>query len=862
MTSALYLEHYLDGLEHLPNELKRNFTLMRDLDSRAQVLMKSIDEKANEFMKSLVNSKENFSDEVKKEKLQAIQDLFNKAKEYGDDKVQLAIQTYELVDKHIRRLDSDLARFEGEIQDKTLNAREKSEENVTKKGRKKVKDGKSVAKKKRAHSSEDEARPAGNGGAATTGTNSGATNSNGKGKNTKKQKKSVENDDTAQDGGHATPHPSDVLDMPVDPNEPTYCLCHQVSYGEMIGCDNPDCPIEWFHFACVGLTIKPKGKWYCPKCSQDLETVDLQEIMSEEYARELQTKENSLPVVAPQMPQPLKPIAKPLPSTSAPAPTVDSFEEPVAGCSRAIDPGKHPAAIPADVLRAIEEADQQELDSDAVIARMLQAQFDAEYDEQIKREENHRNKDSKVKVSYKNYRVIPEELLYEEPEDVPVDPKSDWDRFEANEKEQRLLPRTGFRVNEEGEMLTKHNLDISGRSNACKVMSFPPEVSTGDAAGFDMKLSNKVFNQLKSHSKKATKKQHKAQDRKENIATAEMGLDEPTRLILYKWINSQLLESIDGVISTGKEAVILHAETDPTNPNIEEGEPAPPREVAIKVFSTTLNEFKQRDRYIKDDFRFAGRFSKQNSRTVINMWAEKELRNLNRIKRVGIPCPDVVALKKNVLVMSFVGENLVPAPKLKEALLSEAQLIVAYEEIVQIMHTLYKEARLVHADLSEYNILWHDERCWIIDVAQSVEPGHPGALEFLMRDCDNISTFFTKRGVHGVKSKEDLFFDITGLDPLSHNATILERIHMKGEPAHVVSAVDDDTPEYFKPMEYPFEFAWNKVESSKAKRRHQAGSGHPGSSTQQRPCRTKSDSSGSCASDVEVTLKEEVVAVA
>lgn len=35
-------------------------------------------------------------------------------------------------------------------------------------------------------------------------------------------------------------HASDVLDMPVDPNEPTYCLCHQVSYGEMIGCDNPD----------------------------------------------------------------------------------------------------------------------------------------------------------------------------------------------------------------------------------------------------------------------------------------------------------------------------------------------------------------------------------------------------------------------------------------------------------------------------------------------------------------------------------------------------------------------------------------------------------------------------------------------
>lgn len=282
MTSALYLEHYLDGLEHLPNELKRNFTLMRDLDSRAQVLMKSIDEKANEFMKQLANSKENFPDDVKKEKLRAIQELFNKAKEFGDDKVQLAIQTYELVDKHIRRLDSDLARFEGEIQDKTLNAREKSEETVTKKGgRKKVKDGKSSAKKKRAHSSEDEGRATGGSGAGASGSAAGNTSTNGKGKNTKKQKvnqeekgrkgnkKNAELDDSAQDGGHGTPHPSDVLDMPVDPNEPTYCLCHQVSYGEMIGCDNPDCPIEWFHFACVGLTTKPKGKWFCPKCSQD-----------------------------------------------------------------------------------------------------------------------------------------------------------------------------------------------------------------------------------------------------------------------------------------------------------------------------------------------------------------------------------------------------------------------------------------------------------------------------------------------------------------------------------------------------------------------------------------------------------------
>ncbi|XP_013400628.1 inhibitor of growth protein 3 [Lingula anatina] len=52
-----------------------------------------------------------------------------------------------------------------------------------------------------------------------------------------------------------------------DPNEPRYCVCNQVSYGDMVGCDNQDCPIEWFHYGCVGLTQAPKGKWYCPQCT-------------------------------------------------------------------------------------------------------------------------------------------------------------------------------------------------------------------------------------------------------------------------------------------------------------------------------------------------------------------------------------------------------------------------------------------------------------------------------------------------------------------------------------------------------------------------------------------------------------------
>lgn len=61
-----------------------------------------------------------------------------------------------------------------------------------------------------------------------------------------------------------------AVEWTYDPNEPRYCVCNHVSYGEMVGCDNDKCPIEWFHYGCVGLVEAPKGKWYCPQCTQTM----------------------------------------------------------------------------------------------------------------------------------------------------------------------------------------------------------------------------------------------------------------------------------------------------------------------------------------------------------------------------------------------------------------------------------------------------------------------------------------------------------------------------------------------------------------------------------------------------------------
>ena len=433
--------------------------------------------------------------------------------------------------------------------------------------------------------------------------------------------------------------------------------------------------------------------------------------------------------------------------------------------------------------------------------------------------------DSKISISLAKYRLYSDELLEDdsdkEDEDlVEARRQRNWDRFTINDKEISKIGKAGYRENN-GTILTKHDANLTGRRNAGKIMELN-DCPSGDCGNFDMKVSNKVFNELRAHSNSMAKKSHhQAQlDRKMDMKTNEMGVDVKTRLILYKLINTScILDSIDGIISSGKEAVILHGDTNRHN----EEYPNLPKEVAIKIFSTTLNEFKQRDRYIKDDYRFKGSL-KQNNRNIIQMWCEKEMHNLTRLKKAGIPCPDVVVMKKHILVMSYIGDGHEhPAPKLKNAILTSAEAICAYDEVVNIMKKMYTDARLVHADFSEYNILWHEGRCVVIDLAQAVEPLHPAALEFLMRDCNNITNFFEKLGVP-VMTTEELFFDITKLDPLTTNTTMLERIHMKGEADHVVTrpqnldeAECEKIPEKFRLKEFPFDYAWQKVEELKEK---------------------------------------------
>ena len=273
--------------------------------------------------------------------------------------------------------------------------------------------------------------------------------------------------------------------------------------------------------------------------------------------------------------------------------------------------------------------------------------------------------------------------------------------MQAAQKSSPAISKSGITKTGSGSIVTKHDTVISGRKNACRAMELTSGIQIGDGGGFDMKLSNPVYNHLKSFSMAEQKRSARLHDKHEK-ATSDMALDPRSRLLLHRMIDNGILEAVHGAISTGKEAVILHAEGGKMNDGGGGGdggvqEVLVPKECAVKVFKTTLNEFKTRDKYISDDYRFRNRFHKQNPRKIIHMWAEKEMHNLTRMRAAGMRCPDVVLLKKHVLVMSFIGGGGVPAPKIREAALSSAQVQIAYQQVYDMMHQLYRECNLIHA---------------------------------------------------------------------------------------------------------------------------------------------------------------------
>jgi RIO kinase 1 len=223
--------------------------------------------------------------------------------------------------------------------------------------------------------------------------------------------------------------------------------------------------------------------------------------------------------------------------------------------------------------------------------------------------------------------------------------------------------------------------------------------------------------------------------RSEDYSVVDDVFDMPTLMVIKKLINANHTKKgiiIKNPIGTGKESKVYLAEDYKHN------------FLAIKIYLQVNTEFKKRMQYIDGDPRFS--HIKKGSRNLITIWAKKEFKNLKTAYNNGINVPAPHEVRRNILVMDFIGDDEGnPAPDL---LHSKSVTSKDYDEIIQQMSRLYQKAELVHADLSEYNIFkCSDGRIMFFDFGSSVNIKHPNSKQFLIRDIININGFFEKRGI-------------------------------------------------------------------------------------------------------------------
>ena len=227
--------------------------------------------------------------------------------------------------------------------------------------------------------------------------------------------------------------------------------------------------------------------------------------------------------------------------------------------------------------------------------------------------------------------------------------------------------------------------------------------------------------------------------------------DRSTLLALHKLMQQGGIETIDYPIARGKEAHVFRA-TSKAGP------------LAVKIFHTTNAVFKGLAKYIDGNPRFSG--LSRRHRELVNIWVRKEFRNLKRMRKSGLRVPEPMMNLKNVLVMEFIGDNESPSPRLKDVEVEDPGSV--FEDLLEIAAVIWQTCDLVHADLSEYNILWHDGRPWVIDAGQAVTTRHPSAKEFLVRDITRITEWAMRRGLEATVA-ESLVRVLDGPVPVLSN---------------------------------------------------------------------------------------------
>lgn len=206
--------------------------------------------------------------------------------------------------------------------------------------------------------------------------------------------------------------------------------------------------------------------------------------------------------------------------------------------------------------------------------------------------------------------------------------------------------------------------------------------------------------------------------------------DNATIMAVHELSRKKYFRFVEFIIATGKEGNVFRCNS---GKNF----------FALKIYKIETSDFKHMNDYLKGDERFKD--VRKDKLEIIKAWTKKEFRNLSDLNKAGIRVPLPIAYNRNCLVMEFIGdEDGNPSKSAKKKPFEDPEK--QYTLLCKYMAKMVK-TKLVHADLSEYNILNKNEELVVIDVGQTVSTLHPKAKEFFERDVLNMSKWFAKQGV-------------------------------------------------------------------------------------------------------------------
>ncbi|CAO3630499.1 unnamed protein product [Cunninghamella blakesleeana] len=230
--SGRYLQEYIQSLENLPSEINYHWAEIQNREEQGKNLEKRVH--AQQLDLSKLHRQWFHQESEKREKIlkhepniiKRIRRDYDKLEDLATERIQLAENALHLVDRHLERISHDL-----DVLNKTnpeLLALSNVQHLLQRNGTNEI------------ETEEDEEDDEEHDEEAYIAVMMA---------NRQKKRKKKETRDSEE-----------------NTEEPLYCYCRQVSYGEMVGCDGEHCPYEWFHMECTGLDAPPKGEWFCKHC--------------------------------------------------------------------------------------------------------------------------------------------------------------------------------------------------------------------------------------------------------------------------------------------------------------------------------------------------------------------------------------------------------------------------------------------------------------------------------------------------------------------------------------------------------------------------------------------------------------------